>query len=342
MFAAPTCKNFLYLERTEAWSASTTRQSDEAASCGSGTMRRRTQACPSKKAQRRKPFTSVINLELEIDGRAGFGDSGAAAWEQIVNRLRTSTSGRSRWSLRRGTEERPCWHSGPRGTTVHLSGYRATRTTTLSGCACGSRRRSVRPARSRHPCSHRSTRAGAGPSRFGSWWPPLRRFVVPPSSPSTGSTSSAKKGCGDVVASLALHVPDGSTVAERGHGGPWPACVRKGGCSRSGARSLPSRGATTSGWCGDWASSSGRAQLGELGRAGRGLAGRRLPGCARTEGRRRRPGRARRRRPLRLRLSRLRAPLAARAPEDVRFPTRTSVLDAMCGPLCDAALEPPG
>ena len=153
-----------------------------------------------------------------------------------------------------------------------------------------------------------------------------------------------KKGCGDVVASLAFHVPDGSTVAVAGRAlprGPIAGLRSEGRLFEVGREELALTRRDSERLVRGLGVELRADELDELTELTEGWpAGDYLAALALKDGGTGQsvPGGD----DLFVSdyldfelLSRLGA-------EDVRFLTRTSVLDAMCGPLCDAALESEG
>ena len=157
----------------------------------------------------------------------------------------------------------------------------------------------------------------------------------------------ANPACLDVLAALARVRPGGIADRDREQGGAG-AAARALADARLGARDRRS-GPPAGRAGGRAAAGGGRRRAGSrrdrrADRADRGLAGRAVPGGAVDAGRGAELGERRglhRRRPVRLRLLPPRAPLAA-AEAEAQFLTHTSVLERMCGGLCDAVVETTG
>ena len=153
-----------------------------------------------------------------------------------------------------------------------------------------------------------------------------------------------KKGCGDVVASLALHVPDGSTVALAGRAlprGPIARLRAEGGLFEVGSEELALTRRDSERLVRGLGVELGADELDELTELAEGWpAGVYLAALALKDGG---AGASMPGGDDRFVSDYLDFELLSRlGAEDVRFLTRTSVLDAMCGPLCDAALESEG
>ncbi len=153
-----------------------------------------------------------------------------------------------------------------------------------------------------------------------------------------------KKGCGDVVASLAFHVPDGSTVAVAGRAlprGPIARLRSEGRLFEVGREELALTRRDSERLVRGLGVELRADELDELTELTEGWpAGVYLAALALKDGG---TGQSVPGGDDRFVSDYLDFELLSRlGAEDVRFLTRTSVLDAMCGPLCDAALESEG